>query len=448
MDPKFVKQIQQLKRQAYAYFQTIPNSSPDADDITNHIIDSLKDAGSMPDEDTIKKIESIVSGNHLVEKLEKLVGKKIVLLEMPGLKQNELIAYLTAHPGATEKEMSNAIWGRMTASAQMGIRRAMSSNLIRRDTTQRPMKYYAVAQVQQPKQVVQPVAPQAEPERQKRSAADLVAFLTQHPGATTPEIVQGVWNRDYYKLKGTSLLMAPIQMMQRALKNRLITRDETKTPYKYYAAGTQTTAMQAQNQVAGKKTYEEYVKLIIKYLTKHPGAAVKDLFQFFPTQISAVPVVQKMLKVGLIVRDMSQKPAKWYVKGTQPSNVSTVIPPKVTRVGNKQELLKQIAADFKSFLGYEDVEINENSVSKSFRDLGDWIDDEEDSYEKDDPDSDEYDPGWREDNDNKIWAPGEYKRYAIKFRDWAKGHSWYKKVDLEIETGEKSYCDFTITLKK
>lgn len=227
----------------------------------------------------------------------------------------------------------------------------------------------AVAQVQQPKQVVQPVAPQAEPERQKKSAADLVAFLTQHPGATTPEIVQGVWNRDYYKLKGTSLLMAPIQMMQRALKNRLITRDETKTPYKYYAAGTQTTAMQAQNQVAGKKTYEEYVKLIIKYLTKHPGAPVKDLFQFFPTQISAVPVVQKMLKVGLIVRDMSQKPAKWYVKGTQPSNVSTVVPPKVARKykeSDKGKIIDIIKNSLYSYLSREDDE-NER-IQTSFRD--------------------------------------------------------------------------------
>lgn len=93
MNPKFVRYIQQLKRDAYAYYSKVPNSSPNADDITNYIVDQLDE---VPDDKTMAQIESIVSGNHLVEQLEKLTGKKVELHEVisPG-QQRVVDSYLS-----------------------------------------------------------------------------------------------------------------------------------------------------------------------------------------------------------------------------------------------------------------------------------------------------------------------------------------------------------------
>lgn len=114
-------------------------------------------------------------------------------------------------------------------------------------------------------------------------------------------------------------------------------------------------------------------------------------------------------------------------------------------------LLKQIDDDFRSFRpGGEDKEISVDSdtVTAGFRYLGDWEDDEESAFEHEDEDSDDYDPDWREDNDNQIWAEGEYKRFFNYFKDWAKNYSWKKYVDLDLDTSEKNWCYFTISLKK
>lgn len=82
-------------------------------------------------------------------------------------------------------------------------------------------------------------------------------------------------------------------------------------------------------------------------------------------------------------------------------------------------------------------------VYTSFRDVGRWIHDEERGHEcEEDGDMD-----WREDDDNMIWAPGEYKRYMEKFTEWAKGFPWFKDVVLDIDTSEKNWVQFSITLK-
>ena|SRR3972149_4297103 len=91
-----------------------------------------------------------------------------------------------------------------------------------------------------------------------------------------------------------------------------------------------------------------------------------------------------------------------------------------------------------------DVSVDTNSVSVSFRDLGNWEHDEE-SHGGDDEDGDD---SWREDDDAMVWAPGEYKRYMAKFEDWAKSKPWYDKVKLNISTSEKNWVEFTVTIKK
>jgi len=309
----------------------------------------------------------------LIEQLERLSGRKVILTEMPGAKELAVVEYLRTHPGATEKQISTDVWGpirnqKSNPAAALGIRRALRNGSIRRDETQRPIKYYVAGQQVTPQPSSSEVVPQ-------------VNKSTEPSESTIP-------------------LTGP------------------------------------------KKTYDEYVKIITDYLKAYPGIAVKELFNFFPTQISAVPVLQKMLKTGLIVKDANQRPALWYVKGMEPAGSNTTIQPKQIRVGNVKELLKQIASDLEYFRPDgkrgNDIDINENLllVSKDFRYLGRWEDDEEDGQE-------EY-----EDNDHRIWAHGEYKKYFNMFKEWAKKHSWYNKVELRLDTSEKDWCYFEIRIKK
>jgi hypothetical protein len=124
----------------------------------------------------------------------------------------------------------------------------------------------------------------------------------------------------------------------------------------------------------------------------------------------------------------------------------------LNEVNKKQELLDTIKSALENMRmdgsrPDDDVDMFSNGVGVSFRDLGRWEDDEEMSSDYEDPDSDDYDPSWREDNDQQVWAHGEYKRYMQKFTDWAKFYSWYKYVKLSIETSEKNWCEFRIELK-
>lgn len=90
-----------------------------------------------------------------------------------------------------------------------------------------------------------------------------------------------------------------------------------------------------------------------------------------------------------------------------------------------------------------EISLNGKSVSASFRDVGRWIHDEERGREcEEDGDED-----WREDDDNMIWAPGEYRKHMDKFIEWARNFVWSKEVTLEIDTNEKNWVSFSITLK-
>lgn len=91
----------------------------------------------------------------------------------------------------------------------------------------------------------------------------------------------------------------------------------------------------------------------------------------------------------------------------------------------------------------DDVRIDGDSLSVDFRDLGNWVHDEENAWDRE-----EDDPDFREDDDQMIWAPGEYKRYLAKFEDWAKSKDWYPKVKLSLETSEKNWVSFNINIIK
>ena len=110
---------------------------------------------------------------------------------------------------------------------------------------------------------------------------------------------------------------------------------------------------------------------------------------------------------------------------------------------NKQATIQQIRSDIERFRpgrNTGDVDVHNDTITKEFRYLGNWIDDEED---RSDDDFDESD--W-EDNDQQIWASGEYKKYIKIFTEWAQGYPWFKDVKLGLTTSEKNWCEFSITV--
>lgn len=114
-------------------------------------------------------------------------------------------------------------------------------------------------------------------------------------------------------------------------------------------------------------------------------------------------------------------------------------------VNESKVALTQIKDDMVSFGrsigGFNTVELYDNTVTADIRHLGNWIHDEEAHYDAEDD-------SWQEDDDNMIWAPGQYKLYMEKFKKWAETKPWFKDVALGISTSEKNWVEFTITLKK
>ena len=105
-----------------------------------------------------------------------------------------------------------------------------------------------------------------------------------------------------------------------------------------------------------------------------------------------------------------------------------------------QQDMKRLRMDGKTS---DEVDVDGNYVSASFRDVGRWVHDEERGHECEE----DGDPDWREDDDSMIWAPGEYKRYMEEFTQWAKSFPWFKDVVLDINTSEKNWVAFSVTLK-
>lgn len=110
------------------------------------------------------------------------------------------------------------------------------------------------------------------------------------------------------------------------------------------------------------------------------------------------------------------------------------------------DLLTQIVRDFSTFRPGKSFDkqgpyINFNTASYEFRHLGNWI---HDSDLMNDPD---YDDDSFEDDDNEIWAPGEFDKYMKIFTMWSKNFQWAAQVKLEINSSEKNWVSFDIILK-
>lgn len=111
--------------------------------------------------------------------------------------------------------------------------------------------------------------------------------------------------------------------------------------------------------------------------------------------------------------------------------------------GGKLPDLTQVQSDANSFRpdgsrpdDKPTLDVDNNTIEFAFRHLGGWADDMEDGQE-------DY-----EDNDQRVWAQGQYEKYKKKFEDWAKGYDWYKYAKLDIQTGEKDWAYFSITIQK
>jgi hypothetical protein len=122
-------------------------------------------------------------------------------------------------------------------------------------------------------------------------------------------------------------------------------------------------------KISGKKvTFKEmaygsdYEPKVIDFLTKRgsEGAVAKELISIFPSQTMSIPVLQRLLKSGAAVRDMSVRPGKWYTPKFVPKGVDTSLPaPKV----RKPKVFTQTDLD-------QDLSIIKNRTRTS----GDWED--------------------------------------------------------------------------
>ena len=124
-----------------------------------------------------------------------------------------------------------------------------------------------------------------------------------------------------------------------------------------------------------------------------------------------------------------------------------VAPPKVRKPRLKIQDIANDLKEFKSKIGGDSIDVAEKSVTLDARDIGNWEHDEDGAYEHEDPESDSYDPGWREDDDNMVWSRQSYERYHKMFADWIATKSWAKKVNFKVYTSEKSWAYFEIELK-
>lgn len=102
----------------------------------------------------------------------------------------------------------------------------------------------------------------------------------------------------------------------------------------------------------------------------------------------------------------------------------------------KQDLA-DVLNDFKRTIGgttYEKVKVEDSDdVCLSVRHLGNWIHDEGNEDEEDD--------------DNEIWAEGQYEKYLKIFEIFVNNSKVAGLVDIDLMTGEKNYCYFSLTIK-
>lgn len=278
----------------------------------------------------------------------------------------------------------------------------------------------------------------------------VVDFLTKNPGATIAEIGRAIWGRDIATLGRTSTqVITIVRTIAGAYKAGKIGRVNDKKPHKYYAktdkgvligapttSGTPEVKKVAAATTPKKGSYspEALASMSVEDITRQINHLRQQL-SFMPSRSAIAQNIPHRLD---IYDDYSSTMEQLFAE-LKRREQNPIAKPSNKKVVNKEQLLKTIESDLEYFRpggGGESGEIrtDDNSVSREFRYLGNWIDDEEDGQ-------DEY-----EDNDQRVWAPGEYQKYFKAFKEWASSKPWFNQVKLGLQTSEKDWCEFYVTL--
>ena len=116
--------------------------------------------------------------------------------------------------------------------------------------------------------------------------------------------------------------------------------------------------------------------------------------------------------------------------------------PATSKKIDKEKLLDEIEKSFKVDFPRSlkadrpDIDRYENDITFSTRYLGEW--DLPEGMDDDDPDA--------EDNDNEELNRDDYDNFLNKFDNWVNTKSWAQYVSQSVNTGEKNYIYFSVTL--
>ena len=116
--------------------------------------------------------------------------------------------------------------------------------------------------------------------------------------------------------------------------------------------------------------------------------------------------------------------------------------PATSKKIDKEKLLDEIEKSFKVDFPRSlkadrpDIDRYENDITFSTRYLGEW--DLPEGMDDDDPDA--------EDNDNEELNRDDYDNFLNKFDTWVNTKSWAQYVSQSVNTGEKNYIYFSVTL--
>jgi len=107
----------------------------------------------------------------------------------------------------------------------------------------------------------------------------IIDYLNNHPGATSKDIILAVYGRDSDQLKGSSLLMAPIRAIARAIQVGSVTKDDSQRPSKYFAKSATTVQPKLTKPLV--KLAGEFAVLDLLKQRGTQGATAKDFMPFF-----------------------------------------------------------------------------------------------------------------------------------------------------------------------
>ena len=196
---------------------------------------------------------------------------------------------------------------------------------------------------------------------------------------------------------------------------------------------------------------DQYEPKVLEYIRKKgsEGAVAKELSALFPNQTTSIPVLQRLVKSGKVIRDMSQRPGRWYLPDTTPEDFTPQEKEKKPRKNKK--------------ISDDDINTIKSTLKMAFR----GFDGFEYDLEKDGTEAEvEFFSGYRgprtdhgggEDGDEWMddYQVAEVRNRAIKTltpsiknaKKWL-ANKKYKIKEFYVEYGEKGHVYIQYTLTK